>query len=71
MKYTVTVYHDKVPTNAGWRWTIRARNGRIVGASSEAYRNRSACFQNLNTVTGLSMAMPYGVGGDFKASFNR
>jgi uncharacterized protein YegP (UPF0339 family) len=71
MKYTVTVYHDKVPTNAGWRWTIRARNGRIVGASSEAYRNRSASFRNLNTVTGLSFYMPHGVSGDFVSSFTR
>jgi uncharacterized protein YegP (UPF0339 family) len=26
-----------------WRWTLRARNGRIVADSSEGYRSRRAC----------------------------
>lgn len=31
----------------GWRWRVRARNGRIVGASSEAFTRRAACVRNL------------------------
>ena len=30
----------------GWRWKRTASNGRIVGASTEAYSNRSDCIEN-------------------------
>jgi len=30
----------------GWRWQRTAANGRIVGASTEAYVNRSDCVSN-------------------------
>lgn len=30
----------------GWRWTCTASNGRIVGASSEAYTTRANCVMN-------------------------
>lgn len=29
-----------------WRWTRTARNGNIVGASSEGYVNKSDCIAN-------------------------
>jgi uncharacterized protein YegP (UPF0339 family) len=29
-----------------WRWTRRAANGRIVGASSQGYQNREDCVAN-------------------------
>ena len=29
-----------------WRWRRVARNGRIVGASSEGYKNRVDCVAN-------------------------
>lgn len=29
-----------------WRWTRRASNGRIVGASSEGYSTRAKCVEN-------------------------
>ncbi|MEO5717258.1 MAG: DUF1508 domain-containing protein [Chthoniobacterales bacterium] len=29
-----------------WRWRRIARNGRIVGASSEGYSSRAACEAN-------------------------
>lgn len=29
-----------------WRWTHTARNGRIVGASTEGYKERRQCLQN-------------------------
>ncbi|WP_342971806.1 DUF1508 domain-containing protein [Henriciella sp. AS95] len=30
----------------GWRWRRTASNGRIVGASTEAYANKSDCIDN-------------------------
>lgn len=30
----------------GWRWRRTASNGRIVGASTEAYVNKSDCIDN-------------------------
>lgn len=29
-----------------WRWRRIASNGRIVGASSQGYKNRSDCVEN-------------------------
>jgi len=29
-----------------WRWRRIASNGRVVGASSEGYRNRADCIEN-------------------------
>jgi len=29
-----------------WRWRRTASNGRIVGASSQGYKNRSDCVEN-------------------------
>lgn len=29
-----------------WRWQRKAPNGRIVGASTEGYRNRADCVAN-------------------------
>jgi uncharacterized protein YegP (UPF0339 family) len=37
------IYQDQ---HGGWRWTRRARNNEIVGASTESYRNRSDCVEN-------------------------
>jgi uncharacterized protein YegP (UPF0339 family) len=40
---TITIYKD----NAGeWRWRRKAINGRIVGASTEGYNNKSDCREN-------------------------
>ena len=37
------VYKD----NKGeWRWKITAPNGKIVGASTEGYKNKTDCEQN-------------------------
>jgi uncharacterized protein YegP (UPF0339 family) len=36
-------YQDK---QNDWRWRRKAVNGRIVGASSEGYRNRTDCVDN-------------------------
>lgn len=33
-------------SSSGWRWKRVAPNGRIVGASTEAYANRSDCVAN-------------------------
>ena len=32
--------------NGDWRWRRTAPNGRIVGASTEGYRNKSDCEDN-------------------------
>lgn len=48
MTLTATVAKDK---RGEWRWTIQSRNGRIVGASSEGYKNRGMCLRNLELVT--------------------
>jgi len=37
------IYED---AQGNWRWQRVAANGRIVGASSESYRNRSDCVAN-------------------------
>lgn len=29
-----------------WRWTRTASNGKIVGASTEGYKNRADCVSN-------------------------
>lgn len=34
------------PSAGQWRWTRTASNGRVVGASTEAYVNRSDCIAN-------------------------
>ena len=35
-----------VDPRSDWRWTRTALNGRIVGASTEGYRNRADCVTN-------------------------
>ena len=30
----------------GWRWRRTARNGNIVGASTQGYENKSDCIDN-------------------------
>lgn len=37
----------------GFRWQIKAANGRIIGASTEAYKRRGAMLRNLREVTGI------------------
>ncbi len=32
--------------SSGWRWRRTARNGNIVGASTEGYANKSDCIAN-------------------------
>lgn len=48
---TVRMYRRRHRGRVAWRWQILHRNGRIIGASSEAYRNRSDCHKNLLAVT--------------------
>jgi len=37
------IYKDKA---GEWRWRRTAANGNIVGASTEGYKNKSACIEN-------------------------
>ena len=39
----ITFYRDEW---GEWRWRRIASNGKIVGASSESYVNKSYCMQN-------------------------
>lgn len=39
-------YKDKNPRKPEWRWRRTAPNGRIVGASTEGYHNKSDCLDN-------------------------
>jgi len=40
---TWKIYQD----NRGeWRWNRKAANGKIVGASTEGYKNRADCVAN-------------------------
>lgn len=55
MKLTVAIKKDR---KGEWRWTLKHRNGRIVGASTEGYKRKPACLKNLELVTGLSWRTP-------------
>lgn len=51
MKTIIRVYRFR-----GWRWQMRdAKNGRVIGASTEAYVRQAACLRNLERVTGFRM----------------
>ena len=39
---TWEIYHNY----DGWRWRRTASNGKVVGASTEAYVNKSDCIAN-------------------------
>lgn len=41
-----------------WRWQLKsAHNGKIIGASSEGFKNRGDCIDNASlTLTGLKNA---------------
>ena len=39
------IYRDKADH---WRWRRTARNGQIVGASTEGYVNKQDCIDNAN-----------------------
>lgn len=54
MKTVIRVYRE----HGTWRWQMRdARNGRIIGASSEGYVRRAACLANLSRVTGCEIVI--------------
>jgi uncharacterized protein YegP (UPF0339 family) len=38
-----------------WRWQLKSLNGRIIGASTEGYKQRSRMLQNLFDVTRIHM----------------
>lgn len=49
MKTTITLYRE----HGVWRWTMRdARNGRIIGASTEGYCTRKTCLANISRIIG-------------------
>jgi uncharacterized protein YegP (UPF0339 family) len=45
----------------GFRWRLTAGNGRVIGASTEAYRDRNKCVANAERVTGRAPRIDYSV----------
>lgn len=43
MKDQWEIYRDN---RSEWRWRRKASNGRVVGASTEGYKNRTDCEAN-------------------------
>lgn len=52
-------YKDK---SSEWRWTRIARNGEIVGAASEGYKNWNDCFENAKRNGYSAPKRPLGAG---------
>ncbi|HEX2242997.1 MAG TPA: hypothetical protein VHK27_07060 [Gammaproteobacteria bacterium] len=63
---TVRVYLSR---RDGWRWRIRI-NGRIIYASSEAYKSRSMAIRNLAVITGIAFEWPTYIRGNLAWLFN-
>lgn len=42
IKPKLEIYNDK----GDWRWTIKV-GGKIIGASTEGYKNRTDCVKNI------------------------
>lgn len=42
----------------GWRWHLRARNGRIIAESGEAYRAKSQCYKMIYRLTQITDSIP-------------
>lgn len=42
---TISIFKD---ADGEWRWRRVASNGRIVGASTESYKNKQDCIDNAN-----------------------
>jgi uncharacterized protein YegP (UPF0339 family) len=50
-------------STTGWRWQIKSRNGKIVGASSEGFTTLRKCRDNADRVWfGLHRATAFGTG---------
>lgn len=43
----LTYYQDKAGKH---RWRIKARNGQVLGSSSQGYKTREDCFNNAVTL---------------------
>lgn len=40
-----------------WRWQLKAKNGNIIAASTEAYKNRIDCLDNFKIVCNIGSEM--------------
>ena len=55
---TLTIYRDKAK---GWRWRLRAKNGKIVADSSESYKTRNGAWlaaDRLRYIVAGAVTMP-------------
>ena len=52
--------NSEVPSSSrfcqDWRWRVAADNGKIIGASTEGYRNKAAAVANFSQLTGRRVA---------------
>lgn len=49
---TITVYQDKA---GGWRWRLKASNGRTVADSGEAYASQANANRAANRLVGATI----------------
>jgi len=49
------VYQD---TKKGWRWRLKARNGRIIADSGEAYKSRAHALRMVAKMLALDYDTP-------------
>jgi uncharacterized protein YegP (UPF0339 family) len=47
MDAELTIYQDK---RNQYRWRLRAKNTKIIAASTEGYKNRKDCTKNIKAV---------------------
>lgn len=40
-----------------WRWLLKARNGRLIAASGEAYKDEGECLYDIELVKGSSFSL--------------
>ena len=49
MQDSIEIYKSGI-LRRGWRWRIKARNGKIICSSSESFKNKLDCEYNLKIV---------------------
>lgn len=52
--YRLTLWKSRI---SGWRWHLKANNGRTVAASSEGYRHKRGATDNIWDATGVNVDM--------------
>jgi len=50
---------DVYKAEDGWRWRVRANNGRVLADGGEAYRRRSACVRGIEAASDILVFADY------------